>query len=170
MKHCQSYGVILVLVLMLCPGMAVAGEMGHSSHGHDMKAMDHSGKMATGHENAKGKMIRKATVNGYHLMYHLIDMKAQMATAGSDAQMHKMKNTHHLMVYLTDGEGRPVTVAKVGYLVKTQEGTDQKTMCMGMAGGFGADVDLSSAGMYQIKTKILDGENKIMDAFDFHVK
>jgi hypothetical protein len=125
----------------------------HCSHG-----MDHSG-----HE---GAMIYESETDGYKFAYHLIDMMEKMKDM---KDMPEMKATHHLMVYVKSSKG-DVTKAKVGYLVTNPDGTEQKAMCMGMKGGFGADVDFKAKGMYKVKTKIVDGDKKVMDEFEYHVK
>jgi hypothetical protein len=139
-----------------------------------------------------GEMIHESTVEGYQFAYHLIDMKARMAamkgsgtkgsgTKGSDTKgsgtkgsatkgydMSQMKS-HHLMVYIMGPEGKMITGAKVGYKVTGPDGADQKTMAMGMKGGFGADVDLEAEGTYQIKTKAVAGGVKLIDEFKYEV-
>ena len=186
MKQLLKYCVFLTLffLLTICPAMAA--DMDHSSHGSDMNTshghgtdvMDEMGdadamgnpmdSMGTlNHTQRKGKMIRETTVDGFHLMYHLIDMQEQMEKMKAAGHTPPMNNTHHLMVYIMDVDGNAQTDAKVGYLIQTTKDKNQKTMTMAMAGGFGADVDLSSSETYTIKTKIVIGKKTFMDKFDY---
>ncbi len=134
-------------------------EMNHSPNGHAMKEMGHTGHM--------GENIRNASVDGYTFTYHLIDMRKKMKATG---HQHEMKMTHHMMVYVTPPHGDQIESAKVGYLVVGPDEKNQKLMCMGMGGGFGADVDFAAPGTYTIKTKVMDGDKKLMDSFNYTVK
>ncbi len=138
--------------------------MDKHDHGKGTEGIDHSAHT--------GENIHNSKKEGYTLAYHLIDMKAQMASMKEHAHTHgseKMDMTHHLMVYLTDADGNPVTDAKVGYLVVNPDGTNQKLMCMHMKGGFGSDINLKQKGTYTIKTKALSGDTKLMDQFSYKV-
>ena len=73
----------------------------------------------------------------------------------------------HLVVYIMASDGRTVTDAKVGYLVKGPDSSSQKAMAMQMDKAFGADVNFSRAGNYTIKVKAVIGDNKIFDNFVF---
>ena len=109
----------------------------------------------------KGQLIRETTVDGYTLTYHLLDMKALMP------DMAGMTGTYHLMVAVTDPRGVTVKKATVGYLVKGPDGNVQKVMAMGMAGGFGANVQLTAAGTYTVKVKAVIGGTELIDAFTY---
>jgi hypothetical protein len=138
-------------------------KMDHSMHGKDMGTMDHSAHM--------GENIRNATVDGYQLAYHMMDMKGKMTDMKSEGQAPMMKKTLHLMLYVNDPEGKPVAAAKVGYLVTGPNGSDQKMMCMAMGvGGYGANVDFSTAGDYTITSKIVVGDKTIKDNFTYTAK
>lgn len=149
---------------------AVSAESDHSGHamGHSGKQMDHSDHQMD-HSQKMGDMIRNTTVDGYGLMYHLIDMKAQMKQMKGMKSMPEMAS-HHLMVYITSPQGKPVGHANVGYLVEGTDGKKQKAMCMAMSGGFGADVNLTSKGTVKIKAKAVVGGKKIMDEFEYTLK
>lgn len=138
------------------------GKMDHSTHGKEMGTMDHSTHM--------GQNIHNATVEGYQLAYHVLDMREKMKSMKSDGPAHQMM-THHLMVYVNDPAGNPVASAKAGYLVTGPNGADQKVMCMAMGvGGYGADVDFSSPGVYKLTSKIVAGDKTIKDSFDYTVQ
>lgn len=133
-------------------------------HGHGAEGMDHSAHT--------GENIHNSKKDGYTLAYHLIDMKAQMEAMKDHTQAHGSGNmdvTHHLMVYLSDTDGNPVSDAKLGYLVVNPDGTKQKLMSMHMKGGFGSDISLKQKGTYTIKTKALSGDTTIMDQFTYEV-
>lgn len=153
MKNTTKILAVAVTLILTLTFPAIAGNSGHEGHGHG------------GHDSGKG--IRHAHVDGHHLSYKLIDMKEKMKGMKN---MPEMKDTHHLMVYVKDSDGKVVDKAKVGYLIGSPDGSDQKKMAMGMAGGFGADVNLEKKGVYKIKTKIVAGEKKLMDAFEYEVK
>jgi hypothetical protein len=138
-------------------------KMDPSTPGKNMGAMDHSAHM--------GENIHNATVDGYQLAYHMIDMKGKMTDMKSEGQGSKMKKTLHLMLYVNDPEGKPVAAAKVGYLVTGPNGSDQKMMCMAMGvGGYGANVDFSTAGAYRIASKIVVGDKTLKDNFIYTAK
>jgi len=158
--------ILNVLVALALAGPAMA--MDHSKmHGE----MDH-GKMAgMDHSQMKGEMIHQSTVDGYKVMYHLIDNMAEMAKMG-DMKGHDMSQmkSNHLMVYIVDAGGKAVSKGKVGYMVTGPDGVEQKVMAMAMTGGFGADVDLKLKGAYTIKTKAIAGESQLVDEFTYEVK
>ncbi|MCP4117432.1 MAG: hypothetical protein GY737_18975 [Desulfobacteraceae bacterium] len=133
---------------------AVRDAMDHGKMGHDMP-----GKAGVGRNR-----IREAHVKGHHFAYELIDMREKIK------DMPGMKNTHHLMVYIKDEQGNTLGKAKVGYLIKGPGGKTQKVMCMGMGGGYGADVNLGETGAYLIKTKVVAGKTKLMDSFEYEMK
>jgi len=82
--------------------------------------------------------------------------------------MPEMKDTHHLMVFVKDSHGTAVTTAKVGYFIREKStGTVQKKMSMAMNNGFGADVTLLPGNHYTIKTKIMAGDKKMINEFNY---
>ncbi|MDM8536656.1 hypothetical protein QUF70_07885 [Desulfobacterales bacterium HSG17] len=157
-----------------------AQEKGHEGHNHAMKdagakkemgkgemdhsKMDHSKMDHSGHS---GILINESDVKGYKFAYHLIDMRKKMKNMKG---MPEMKDTHHLMVYVKDAHGRAIENGKIGYMIKNPDSSEQKKMTMGMGGGYGADINLGAAGKYTIKTKVVDGDNKLMDEFEYEVK
>ena len=144
----------------------------HSGHdrgkhsGHDMGEgkMDHG---AMGHGDHMGEMIHRSTVDGHEFMYHLIDMREKMKGMEN---MPEMKKTHHLMVYVKDSSGNQMAEAKAGYLIENPDGSDQRAMTMPMSGGHGADVVLEAPGTYTVKTKVMAGDETLMDSFEYEVK
>ena len=69
-----------------------------------------------------------------------------------------------------DPDGVAVPSARVGYLVETPDGSRRKRMCVGMGGGYGADLDLSTPGAYIVKSKLVMKDKKIMDQFNYVVR
>lgn len=128
-------------------------------------------EMNSSSNSQEGKFIHSAKVKGYNLNFYLINMKAKMAeiATSSKTNMEKMNvgsmKSHHLMLYILDTNGKKVSDAKVGYMVTAPDGTKQKTMTMGMSGGYGADVDLNT-GTYKIMTKALVNGQKVINTFD----
>jgi len=168
----QMLTTLMVLTLAI-PAMAM-------NHGKMSGGMDHGNMAAQGAMDAgarKGQMIHQATVEGYQLAYHLIDMKEHMESmkdmpgmaAMKDMDMSQMKS-HHLMVYIVGADGKAVTDAKVGYMVTGPDSEVAKTMAMAMIGGYGADVDYKVKGAYEIKLKAVAGETQLVDKFTYEVK
>ncbi len=108
------------------------------------------------HSSHVGDKIHTSLINGYNLAYHLLDLPN--------------KDAHHLMTYVVNPQGKPVTDAKVGYLVIGPEGDKQKVMAMGMNESFGGDVDFTMKGTYIVKTKAVVGAEKLVDSFTYEVK
>ena len=162
MKKLNKIMTMIVFAVFILTSNVYA--MDKHDHGKGTEGIDHSAHT--------GENIHNSKKEGYTLAYHLIDMKAQMEAMKGHAQAHgsqKMDMTHHLMVYLTDADGNPVTDAKVGYLVVNPDGTNQKLMCMNMKGGIGSDINLTQKGKYTVTTKALSGDIKIMDKFFYKV-
>jgi hypothetical protein len=137
-------------------------KMDHSSHGKEMGAM--------GHSDRAGENIRNATVDGYQLAYHLVDMREKMKAMKSEGHTHPMMS-HHLMVYVNDPAGSPVGSAKAGFLVTAPNVPEQKVMGMAMGvGGYGADIDFSAPGDYALTSKIVVGDKTIKDNFAYTAK
>lgn len=108
------------------------------------------------HSTHVGEMIHESTVDSHNLAYHLLELPG--------------RKEHHLMVYIVDPAGTPVTKAKVGYLVKGPDGRKQKVMAMAMSDSFGGDIDLTATGVYEIKAKVVYGEKKLLDGFQYEPK
>ncbi len=99
--------------------------------------------MAPGKEEGKEtKDFFKEAKDGYTFRYDALPMSVKGAT-------------HHLMVYVTDAAGKPVTGAKVGYAVTGPDKREQKVMAMEMGDGYGANLDLTVKGKYTIRTKVV---------------
>jgi len=111
--------------------------------------------VAGDHPDSPGLQIHTSTVDGYGFRYELYDFPD--------------RNTQHLMVSVTDPNGKAVLNGKVGFLVKGPDGAKQKAMTMGMKGAYGADMDFGQKGVYSIKTKAVVGEKKLFDQFDYEV-
>lgn len=184
MKHIKI--VFIAISITLAPAWPVlagntdSGHSGHGTHqitdqqgdgGHQMQhGGGHTmGKPASGHgtmdhSGHSGDLLHESEVNGYKFTYHTIDMASKMAFMKGKEHI-----THHMMVYITGPDGQTVTNAKVGYLIQGPE-RDQKLMCMGMGGGYGADVSFKEPGKYTVKTKAVAGDVTLMDAFEHEVK
>lgn len=164
--------VLAITLITAWPALAsdTKGGMDHGSGTKEQMSHQMSDQMSGQVEHGgghAGQLIHEADVDGYHIRYELIDMQARMKGMEN---MPKMAATHHLMVYITDSAGNPVGGGKVGYLIVNPDGTDQKAMAMGMAGGYGADVDLSAPGNYTVKMKIVAGDTRLMDGFAYTVE
>ena len=134
-------------------GKKMGHDMEHGKKmGHDMEKMDHQG-MAMG-----GKMIMLGTetVDGVKGMFHLNDVREQMAE-------HGMKQTHHIMVAFEGADGEAIESGMVAVKVEDpDEKISEAIKLMGMEGHFGVDLTLDKKGMYHFKigTKLADGTKR----------
>ena len=112
-----------------------------------MQDMDHS--------KHAGKRIHESKVQGYQLAYHLLDLPD--------------RDVQHLMLYIVNPKGHAITRAKVGYLVTGPDGTKQKVMAMAMKDSFGGDVNLNLKGVYEIKTKVVIENEKLLDQLTYQL-
>ena len=135
-----------------------------------LAAGSHDHKSATDHSGHVGDMIHESDIEGYRFAYHLIDMRKNPKMMEGMKGTKDAGKTHHLMVYVTDPQGRSVDAAKLGYLVEGPDGTKQKLMTMGMQGAYGANVNFNGKGTYTIKAKLLAGDKKLFDRFSYEVK
>jgi hypothetical protein len=155
--------LLLAISIVWSLGPAFAASSGH----------DH-GQGHGGQGFVMGQMIRHATVDGYGFMYHVLNMAERnvMMKGMEGMEMPGMSNspdiTHHLMVYITDSAGKPVS-GKIGFWITGPDGKEQKTLTMGMHDGYGADVSFKEKGAYRIKTKAVIGGKTLMDEFSHEV-
>jgi len=143
---------------LLITGPVMAEEMSHAGHG--APPATGSGKSEMEQSQHAGANIRNAEVKGYKIAYHLMAMKNSTSTP-----MPGMKS-HHLMIYVMDASGKPVTNAQTGFLVVGPDKANQKAMAMAMGDGYGADLDFKK-GAYAITTKLMIGTNKVVDEFTY---
>ncbi|MDH3237496.1 MAG: hypothetical protein OEM42_09620 [Deltaproteobacteria bacterium] len=181
MKHLAILGTALLVFAFAAP--AVAGDKEHGSmhgmsgekpmegHGsmHDMKGespAEGHGMMAMGHRVFEG------TVGPWNGEIRLVDMKAQMAKSKVSEKMKaKMKNTHHLMVSLTDtGTKKHVSEGKGSVTVTGPDKQQSRYEFTGMQGHFGADVALDKPGQYEFDVEIESGEKKGTVSFTKEIK
>jgi len=151
------------------------GNHGAMSHGN-MPGNSHEGPAAAAASTApQGVLIRESKVQDLSFVYRLyswgernIMMKGMegMVMPGMDASG---KATNHLMVFIRDGAGTELADGKVGFILIGPDKAEQKTLTMGMSGGYGADVALK-AGTYTIKTKAKFGDRSAVEEFNYTVK
>ncbi len=124
---------------------------------------------------AAGEMIAETRIEGYKLMYHLLNLKerALLMKGMEGMEMPGMSRdpdvTNHLMVFIAGPNGKLVP-GTVGFQVTGPDGKVQSTMTMGMQGGYGADVILKLKGKYGIKTKAVTGDRTLLDQIAYEVK
>ncbi|THB80817.1 MAG: hypothetical protein D3926_05240 [Desulfobacteraceae bacterium] len=155
----KKYTIICLAAFWAVFGFTLAFASGSShktSHGSG-HAMDHS-------DHGSGMKIHESEVNGHQFTYRLIDMKEKMKGMKN---MPEMKETHHLMVHVTGPDGKKIEEARVGYLIMAPDSTIEKKMAMAMNGGFGADVTFKHGVTYNVKAKVMAGEAKVMDTFEY---
>lgn len=158
--------ICTLTLMLLVPFTSMA--MDHSKMSND-KAMDHNKMDMSGMDHSKMDMggmdhsmdgmmmLGNEEVDGVKAMFHLSDVKAEMAKAGQPY-------THHLMVNFVDLKtGKAIESGKVAVKVKNPEGVEGKAqMMMGMDGHFGVDLVLDEKGTYQfnIASKLEDGKKR----------
>ena len=157
----------MLFLALFCAGAVFAseGEMA----GHDMDSSDKF-----------GDLIHESMVDGYMLSYYLMDLRKQKSgnhtghsatstkmDGSHDMETKEMDKPHHIMVYIMDKAHKPVHKGKVGFMVKNSEGKAQKAMGMFMSKGFGTTLDMKKKDTYSIITKVVLGDKKLMDRFDY---
>lgn len=149
---------LLLATLLVSPvtGFAMKsmdnGSMQGMDHG-DMKGMDHQGMVAGG----KMMMLGTEEVDGVKGMFHLNDVREQMAA-------HGMKQTHHIMASFAGADGMAIESGTVAVKVEDpDEKIGEAIKLMGMDGHFGVDLTLDKKGMYHFKiaTKLADGAKRM---------
>jgi hypothetical protein len=150
--------MIFLTVSIFCAVVAVLPAISQ----HSGSAVNHSGHV--------GVMIHETEIEGYRFAYHLMDIQKGTAEMKDMKGVKETDKTHHLMVYVMDPAGRAVESAKLGYLVEGPNGAKQKLMTMGMQGAYGANVNFKNKGTYTIKAKIVAGDTKLFDEFNYEVK
>ena len=158
--------IMSVLILsVFCTGSVFAAS-------NDMKAHD------MGKSDKIGALIHESVVDGYMLSYHFMDLRDKKTDdkdkkamdASHNMAEKEMEKPHHLMVYIMDKNHKSVLKGKVGFMIKNAEGDAQKEMGMFMSEGFGTTADMKKKGVYSITTKIVLGDKKLMDKFDYEIK
>ena len=181
MKYLTTVGTLLVF--LLASVTATAGDKGHGAmpgmsgektmEGHGAMSGMHDESKMEGHGMMKmGDKVFEGKVGPWQAEARLVDMKAQMQKSKvSEKMMAKMKNTHHLMVSLTDpGSKKQVTEGKGTVTVTGSDMKQVKYDLMGMQGHFGADVTLDTPGKYKFVLDIESGGKKGEATFDQEVK
>ena len=149
--------VFFVISILIGVALALPAYSQNSGSG-----IDHSGHI--------GAVVHESTIEGFSFAYHLIDLRKDADEMKDMEGAKEADQTHHLMVYVMDSQGRSVQDAKLGYLVEGPDGAKQKLMAMGMQGAYGANVDFSKKGVYTIKVKCVTGGKKLFDRFSYEVK
>jgi hypothetical protein len=121
-----------------------------------------------------GRVVRESALAGTKLTYRLYSweernvlMKGMM---GMSMPGVNEKGTHHLMVFISGADGKPVTGGKVGFQVTGPGGGVQKTLTMGMFDGYGADLVLGEKGVYTVRLKADLGGTPLGEEFTYEVQ
>lgn len=168
MKKTMKLLASILILSVFCAGSVFA--TGSAMQGHDM-----------GKSEKIGALIHESIVDGYMLSYYFMDLRDKKTDDKDKTAMDashtahnmagkEMDKPHHLMVYIMDKNHTPVLKGKVGFMIKNAEGTAQKEMGMFMSEGFGTTADMKKKGVYSITTKIVLGDKKLMDKFDYEMK
>jgi len=166
MRDIAILGCLLVMLGISVP--ADAGEKGQGS----MPGMHDEGKMEGNGMLKRGDKIFDGKIGPWQAEVSLIDMKAQLAKMKvSDQVKAKMKNTHHLMVSLTDaGTKKHVTEGKGEVTVTGPDKQQSRYEFTGMQGHFGVDVAIGKPGQYKFDVKIASGGKKGTVTFTEEIK
>lgn len=165
MKKMMKLMVSVFVLSAFCAGFAFASSS--DMEGHDMAKKEKI-----------GDLIHESMVDGYMLSYYFMDLRDQKSSDKDKTTMDASHNTgkkeidkpHHLMVYIMDKNNKSVLKGKVGFLIKDAQGTAQKAMGMFMSEGFGTTADMKKKGAYTIMAKILLGDKKLIDNFEYEIK
>ena len=149
----KTAAIIAATCFALSAPMASFAAMEHE-HGdmpmdHGSMKMDHGGGMM-----ATGKLAHEEVVDGVKATFSVLDIKAKMKEMG-------MKETHHIMVMLTDAKsGGKLSEGEVKLKVTGPDKKEQVKELMGMEGGFGSDFTMPEKGKYGVmaKFKLKDGK------------
>ena len=140
MNHLKHLLAILSILMLLIPGVVLALEMSETDH--DMNGM---------------MMLESEVADGVKAMFHLSDVKAEMAKAGKPF-------THRLMAIFIDLKtGKAIESGKVAVKVKTPADVEGKPQrLISMDGYFSVDLILDQTGTYQFKigSKLADGQKR----------
>lgn len=165
MKKTMKLMMSVLVLSVFCAGAVFATSS--DMKGHDMEKSDKI-----------GALIHESIVDGYMLSYHFMDLRDKKTDDKDKAAMDashniaekEMDKPHHLMVYIMDKNHKAVLKGKVGFMIKNAQGDAQKVMGMFMSEGFGTTADMKKKGVYTIATKLVLGNKKLMDKFDYEMK
>lgn len=166
MEELMYHMVIIIasFVITIVPPLPPSTFGAHCCGEHGME----SSGTATKQNGPTGPLVCSSKVENHQLSYHMIDIRKKMKALKTMDDANPV--THHLMVYVKTPQGESVGSARVGFLVKGPNGKKQMLMAMGMGGGYGADIDMSHPGAYEIKTKIIAGNLRLIDQFSHEIK
>jgi hypothetical protein len=154
MKNLIKLIISVLIFSVFCTGFVFA-----ASSDMKMHSMMESNKI--------GELIRKSAMGGYTLSYHFMDLRDEKTNIQEKTAMDK---PHHLMVYITDKNNKPVLKGKVGFMIKNAQGITQKAMGMFMSEGFGTTADMKQKGVYTISSKAILGDKKLVDKFEYEIR
>jgi hypothetical protein len=153
-------------ITLLSTGAVFAGS---DMAGHDMSKSDANSDAIS---ERIGELFHESMVDGYMLSYYLMDLREQNTEEAKSHAAHgkkEMDKPHHIMVYIMDKDNEPVLKGKVGFLIKNSDGKKQKAMGMYMSKGFGTTADMKGKGVYAITAKVIVGDVKLMDSFEYEI-
>lgn len=129
-----------------------------------------------------GVKIREVSGAGYKFEYFLLALN----TSGTGEALNS-DATHHLMIYITGPDGKPIEDATVSFEVTGRGAAQQLTLTryargsrrnsssarvltwtpkgVPMEGGYGADLRLTPKGPYSIRTTASFGDRMLSDEF-----
>lgn len=169
----RRIGTIAWAAVAALLGLGQAPAVAQTSHGSHAGHESHGG---AGQGAGGGVLIRESTVQGHAFVYRLYSWEERNAMM-KGMEGHSMpgmddtgKATNHLMLFIRDPKGAEVSGAKVGFLIVGPGKSEQKTLTMGMSGGYGADVVLKEKGKYEVTAKAVAGDKTLTEKFEYLVK
>ena len=115
-----------------------------------------------------GPQVHRSSVQGYQLSYHLLSYEEDtevLARLGRGRADGHAGPTHHLMGFVMGPDGKMRTDAAVVFRLRGPSGDSGEVRAAPMAGGYGADVDLTEPGAYTVEARVEDRGVTVRDAF-----
>ena len=140
MKRNDLMALVVGLVMGVSTPLALAdGDHGHG-HGHD-DAKHHDMKGHGGHDMGamQGMFLKKKTIDGYTVSFHVMEAKQGMRHGGS----------HNFMIKV-EKNGKALDDIKVNSKVVHPNGKAQTKMLMKMGDWYMAGYDLGHAGKHKL--------------------
>lgn len=160
--------VCTTVLVVACSTAWASMDMDHSkshkdSHSHDsmsgkMEHMEHKDEM----KMPEGMSMKTMNIDGYKVTFHIMDMFSYhnyMKNMGHKGQMMDKDATHHIMMDITDKNGKKVENATVKVKVINSEKESQSKPMTSMMKNYGANFKMEHKGKYQIMTLFkIDGK------------
>ncbi len=147
------------LSILALPALAPSAEKGQGGmHGMKMEGhgtMEQGQGMQGAHDMMKmGDRVYQGKIGPWNGEVRIMDMKASMEASGMKPQ-GGMMHSHHVSVALTDPQTKkPLTGGSGSVTVIAPDKSMTTTQFMVIQGHYGADVKLTTPGMYRFKVNL----------------